>query len=71
MKTSGEINIYNNSAQMIPIQVRIPGGDFYTSEQQVRLNPGKNVQLPKSHVRMDQVENLQKRGIIKVLYNSD
>jgi hypothetical protein len=56
---------------MIPIQLRAPGGDFYTSEQQVRLNPKMDVQLPKSHLRMDQIENLQKKGLIRVTYDSE
>lgn len=65
------VRIYNNSRQMIPLQVRAPGGDFYTSEQQVRIKPGGDVQLPKSHLRKDQIENLQKRGLIKVVYDSE
>jgi len=65
------MRVYNNSKQMIPIQVRTPGGDFYTSEQQVRILPGKDVLLPKNHLRRDQIENLQKRGIIKVLFDSE
>lgn len=65
------IRIYNSSKQMIPIQLRAPGGDFYTSEQQVRLNPKTDVQLPKSHLRMDQIENLQKKGLIRVVYDSE
>lgn len=65
------VRIYNNSGQMIPLQARAPGGDFYTSEQQVRLMPGKDVLLPKTHLRKDQIENLQKRGMIKVLYDSE
>lgn len=65
------LRIYNNSRQMIPIQARAPGSDFFTGEQQVRIAPGKDVLLPKSHLRKDQVENLQKRGLIKVLYDSE
>ena len=65
------IRVYNNSKQMIPLQVRAPGSDFYTNEQQVRIVPGKDVMLPKSHVNMDQVENLQKRTLIKILHDSE
>ncbi len=65
------VRIYNNSKQMIPIQLSAPGGDFYTSEQQVRLVPKADVQLPKSHLRMEQIENLQKKGLIRVVYDSE
>ena len=64
------IRIYNNSKQLIQLQVRAPGSDFFTNEQQVRIQPGKDVLLPKSHLRQDQVENLQKRGFIKIVYDS-
>jgi len=70
-KKSHVVRIYNNSRQMIPLQARAPGADFFTSEQQVRLDPGKDVLLPKSHLRRDQIENLQKRGMIKVVYDSE
>ena len=65
------VRIYNNSKQMIPLQVRAPGSDFYTSEQQVRLSPGEDVLLPKSHLRLEQIENLQKRGMLKIVFDSE
>lgn len=65
------IRIYNNSKQLISLQVRSPNGDFYTSEQQVRIVPNQSVVLPKSHVRQDQIDNLQKRGMIRVVYDSE
>jgi hypothetical protein len=65
------VRIYNCSKQMIPIQVRIPGSDFYTNEQQIRLDSGKDVALPKSHLRSEQIENLQKKRLIKVIYDSE
>ena len=64
------VRVYNNSKQLIQLQVRAPGSDFFTNEQQVRIPPGENVLLPKSHLRQDQVENLQKRGFIKIVYDS-
>lgn len=70
-KRTHVVRIYNSSAQMIPLQVRAPGGDFFTGEQQVRVSPGKDVLLPKSHLMSDQIENLQKRGMIKVVYDSE
>ena len=65
------IRVYNSSKQLISLQVRSPNGDFYTSEQQVRIIPNQSVMLPKSHVRQDQIDNLQKRGMIKVVYDSE
>lgn len=70
-KKSHVVRIYNNSKQMIPLQVRAPGGDFFTSEQQVRIMPGKDVLLPKTHLRVDQIENLQKKGMVRVVYDSE
>jgi hypothetical protein len=62
--------IYNCSKQMIPLQVRPPGSDFYTNEQQIRLMPGQDVQLPKTYIRQEQIDNLCARGMIKVVYDS-
>ncbi len=70
-KKSHAVRIYNCSNQMIPLQVRAPGADFFTSEQQVRIGPGKDVMLPKNHLRKEQIENLQKRGMLKVVYDSE
>lgn len=64
------LRIYNASKQLIQLQIRAPGSDFFTNEQQVRIPPGEDVLLPKSHLRQDQVENLQKRRFIKVVYDS-
>lgn len=68
---SATIRLYNCSKQMIPLQVRAPGADFFSNEQQVRLEPGKDVTLPKSYLREDQVENLRKRRMIQVNYDSE
>lgn len=64
------IRVYNKSKQLIQLQMRPPGGDFYTNESQVRLLPGKEVLLPKSHCRQDQLENLTKKGFIQIMYDS-
>jgi hypothetical protein len=68
---SAVVRIYNCSKQMIPLQLRAPGSDFFTNEQQIRLGPGKDVVLPKTHVRDDQIQNLQKRRMLKVVYDSE
>jgi hypothetical protein len=64
------VRVYNNSKQMIPLQVRIPGSEFYTGESQVRLDPGQEALLPFNHLRADQIDNLKRRGMIKILYDS-
>lgn len=56
---------------MIPLQVRAPGSEFYSNEQQVRIKPGGDVSLPKSHIREDQIKNLQARRMIRVVYDSE
>lgn len=68
---TGTIRVYNSSKQSLRLQVRPPGGDFYTSEQQVTLNPGSQISLIKSHVNMEQVQNLQKRSMLRIVYDSD
>lgn len=61
------ITLYNQSKQAIPIHVRPPGGEFYQSEQQVTIRPSKSISLIKEHVNMDQVNNLQRRGMLKII----
>lgn len=70
-KKSHVVRIYNASKQLIQLQVRAPGGDFFTNESQVRIKPGQDALLPKSHLRADQIENLTKKGFIKVLHDSE
>lgn len=65
------IRIYNCSKQMVPLQIRPPGSDFYTSEAQVRLAPGQDTLLPASHIREEQIDNLQRRRMIRVIYDSE
>lgn len=68
---SATIRLYNCSKQMIPIQVRTPGSDFFSNEQQVRLLPGRDVVLPKSHLLEEQIDNLRRRRMLQVSYDSD
>lgn len=67
---SNTVTLYNCSEQVIPLQVQTPNGDFYLGQQQIRLAPGKQVDLPASHVLDHQIVNLQARGMIKVLNKS-
>jgi hypothetical protein len=63
--------LLNNSKQLVRIQVKPPLGDFYLHEQQVGLRPGQTVVLPKDHLRPEQIHNLQARGVLKVVYDSE
>ena len=65
------IRVYNTSKQMIALQVRAPGSDFYQNEQQVRLTSGPDALLPKSFLINDQVKNLVARGMLQVTYDSE
>lgn len=67
---SASVRIYNRSKQLIALHVRPPGGDFYATEQQIRINPGQDVELPESHLMMDQIRNLQKQGILQIVSNT-
>lgn len=70
-KKTAVVRLYNCSKQMIPLQVRAPNSDFYSSEQQVRLAPGKDVLLPKTHLREEQIKNLCARRMLKVTFDSE
>jgi hypothetical protein len=69
-KVTRMVRVFNSCKQMIPLQMRPPGTSFYRYEQQIRLNPGQHALLPLDHLREDQIENLQKRGFIKIIYDS-
>lgn len=70
-KNTEVIRLFNCSRQLLKLQVRPPGGDFYLHEQQVSLRPGQTVLLPKDHLIQDQVSNLQSRGMLKVIFDSE
>ena len=63
--------LLNSSRQLVKIQVKPPQGDFYLHEQQVSLRPGQSTLLPKDHLRPEQIHNLQARGVLKVIYDSE
>ena len=70
MAKSRIVTLYNASKQSIPVQVRPPGSDFYSGEQQVWIKPGGNVQLPWDYLNQDQIDNLLRRSILKKIYDS-
>ena len=63
------VRIYNISDQMIPLQVKPPNGNFFTSEQQIRLAPNDHIELPKEYLLSDQIKNLKNKGFLKILEN--
>lgn len=71
MAKSAIIRIMNTGKQLLQLQVRPPNGDFYQDEQQIRMLPGHIVELPKSHLLEDQIQNLQRRGELKVVFDSE
>jgi hypothetical protein len=69
----GQMVIENVSKQLIQIQLRPPYNkdaskrlDFYVGEQSVGLSPGNSDVFPKNRLYMDQINNLQKRGQLRV-----
>jgi len=70
-KKSHVVRVYNCGKQLIQLQVRPPGSDFFTNEQQVRIGPGMDALLPKSHLLQSQIENLVKKGFLKIVHDSE
>lgn len=70
-KHAAVMRLANIGKQLIRLQVKPPQGDFYLHEQQVDLRPGGNVLLPKDHLRMDQIRNLQGRRMLRIEYDSE
>ena len=65
------VTVYNCGRQKVGIQVSPPGGDFFLSEQQIHLFPGKSVQLQKEYLRWEQISNLRSRREIEVTHDSE
>lgn len=70
-KRTHTVRLLNTSQQLIKLQVKPPDGDFYLHEQQVSLRSGQDVLLPKDHLRPEQIKNLQARGALKMVYDSE
>lgn len=66
-KNTKFITVMNTSKQMIPLQVKQPGADFFVAERQVRIRPGKSVQLPADYLMDAQIDNLRSRKDIQVI----
>ncbi len=63
------IRLYNKSRQMLPISAKAPKGDFFIHESTIQLQPGRSVTLPRSHVNMDQIQNLRARTFLKIVHD--
>ena len=65
------VMIYNRGRQVIPLQVKPPGGDFFLHEQTIHLHPGKHVRLPKSYTNANQIRNLQAKRQIQLIGDTE
>lgn len=63
------VKIENKSKQMIPVHVKAgKSNDFFLSENTIKLMPGKTSEIiPTSRLNMGQVNNLCKKGMLKVV----
>lgn len=63
------ITLTNKSrTQIVPIQLRAPAGvPFVIGEQTVQLFPQQSAKFPKSRLMSEQVINLTKLGLLRVL----
>jgi hypothetical protein len=61
------IRIINCSNQMIPVQLSAEGEDFFRGQQQIQLQSGKDVLIDEKYLIKGQAENLQQRGLLKLI----
>lgn len=66
-KISPMVTIENCSRQPVRLQIRPPKSDFYINEQQVRLSPGKSIEVPKDYLLWSQIQNLKGRSMIRTI----
>ena len=66
-KERNPIRIINCSNQMIPIQLSAEGEDFFRGQQQIQLRSGKDVLIDEKYLIKGQTENLQQRGLLKLI----
>jgi hypothetical protein len=64
--------LYNPRAQMVTVRRKPPQGtDFFTHEQAINIRGQKTARIPREHLDWDQINNLQKRGHIRVVATAD
>jgi len=62
------VMLYNPKRMAIPIQLSPPPGwDFWTGEQTVQLKGREQCKFPAHRLNEDQIVNLEKKGMLKVL----
>lgn len=66
-KERNPIRIINCSNQMIAIQLTAEGEDFFRGQQQIQLQSGKDVLIDEKYLIRGQAENLQQRGLLKLI----
>ena len=62
-----EQTVMNVSTQTIGIQISKPDGDFYIHEQTINVKPGGSFRDKISKFNRNQIDNLKKKRIIKVV----
>lgn len=70
-KKNTVIKIYNRSRQMIPLQVKPPGGDYFLHEQTIYLSPKKTVSIPSGYLLADQIKNLKARRELAIVSGTE
>lgn len=63
------VTVTNISGQMIPLQLRPEGGDFFIHERQARLLAGKSITVPRNYINQGQIDNLRARHEVRVSSN--
>jgi hypothetical protein len=61
-----KVTIHNVSKQQITLQLYGKNSKLVRYQQSIHMISGKSVSLPKSRLIPEQIENLKKRGFIKV-----
>lgn len=67
------VTLYNPSkGQLIPIQLSAPPGvDFFRGEQTIHLKPRERNKFPAHRLNKHQINNLEKKGMLKVFSGSE
>lgn len=62
-----KIRVYNIS-RIQPVQIQLYGNNskLVMFQQCIQLGPGKHVDVPRARVIQDQIDNLKRRGLIRV-----
>jgi len=62
------VTLYNPKKMALPLQLSAPPGwDFYTGEQTVQLKPKERSRFPAHRLMKEQIINLEKKGLLKVM----